>query len=210
MRKFFFLLLLLTGFLPTYSIDIHWDLEPLVIKNGVGNNTIYHVCYGSEGFMWFSTDKGISRYDGFRFRDYPLIMIIDSLSVPLHQAVKTLKEAPDGLYYALLYQGGMTCFDKEIEKYLPVRFDRPLKLKEIHDFCWYDGNLYLATSQGLFESHPIRKKEGKDDFVLCTLNPEPLIKGKVANLCTDGKTNLYFSVDREKVMHYDFVTKKSA
>lgn len=210
MRKFFFLLLLLTGFLPTYSIDIHWDLEPLVIKNGVGNNTIYHVCYGSEGFMWFSTDKGISRYDGFRFRDYPLIMSIDSLSVPLHQAVKTLKEAPDGLYYALLYQGGMTCFDKEIEKYLPVRFDRPLKLKEIHDFCWYDGNLYLATSQGLFESHPIRKKEGKDDFVLCTLNPEPLIKGKVANLCTDGKTNLYFSVDREKVMHYDFVTKKSA
>lgn len=210
MRKFFFLLLLLTGFLPTYSIDTHWDLEPLVIKNGVGNNTIYHVCYGSEGFMWFSTDKGISRYDGFRFRDYPLIMSIDSLSVPLHQAVKTLKEAPDGLYYALLYQGGMTCFDKEIEKFLPVRFDRPLKLKEIHDFCWYDGNLYLATSQGLFESRPIRKKEGKDDFVLCTLNPEPLIKGKVANLCTDGKTNLYFSVDREKVMHYDFVTKKSA
>lgn len=42
------------------------------------------------------------------------------------------------------------------------------------------------------------------------MNPEPLIKGKVANLCTDGKTNLYFSVDREKVMHYDFVTKKSA
>lgn len=210
MRKCFFLLLLLTGFLPTYSIDTHWDLEPQVIKNGVGNNTIYHVCYGSEGFMWFSTDKGISRYDGFRFRDYPLIMSIDSLSTPLHQAVKTLKEASDGLYYALLYQGGITCFDKEIEKFLPVRFDRPLKLKEIQDFCWNDGRLYLATSQGLFESHPIRKKEGKDDFVLCTLNPEPLIKGKVANLCTDGKTNLYFSVDREKVMHYDLITKSNS
>lgn len=57
MRKFFFLLLLLTVFLPSYSIDTHWDLEPQIIKNGVGNNTIYHVCYGSEGFMWFSTDK---------------------------------------------------------------------------------------------------------------------------------------------------------
>ena len=77
MRKFFFLLLLLTVFLPSYSIDTHWDLEPQIIKNGVGNNTIYHVCYGSEGFMWFSTDKGISRYDGFRFRDYPLIMSVD-------------------------------------------------------------------------------------------------------------------------------------
>ena len=210
MRKFFFLLLLLTVFLPSYSIDTHWDLEPQIIKNGVGNNTIYHVCYGSEGFMWFSTDKGISRYDGFRFRDYPLIMSIDSLSTPLHQAVKMLKEGSDGLFYALLYQGGITCFDKEIEQFLPVRFDRPLKLKEIQDFCWNDGNLYLATSQGLFESRPIRKKEGKDDFVYCILNPEPLIKGKITNLCTDGKTNLYFAVDREKVIHYDLVTKRSS
>ncbi|MCS2599098.1 hybrid sensor histidine kinase/response regulator transcription factor [Bacteroides thetaiotaomicron] len=210
MRKFFFLLLLLTVFLPSYSIDTHWDLEPQIIKNGVGNNTIYHVCYGSEGFMWFSTDKGISRYDGFRFRDYPLIMSIDSLSTPLHQAVKMLKEGSDGLFYALLYQGGITCFDKEIEQFLPVRFDRPLKLKEIQDFCWNDGNLYLATSQGVFESRPIRKKEGKDDFVYCILNPEPLIKGKITNLCTDGKTNLYFAVDREKVIHYDLVTKRSS
>lgn len=210
MRKFFFLLLLLTVFLPSYSIDTHWDLEPQIIKNGVGNNTIYHVCYGSEGFMWFSTDKGISRYDGFRFRDYPLIMSIDSLSTPLHQAVKMLKEGSDGLFYALLYQGGITCFDKEIEQFLPVRFDRPLKLKEIQDFCWNDGNLYLATSQGLFELRPIRKKEGKDDFVYCILNPEPLIKGKITNLCTDGKANLYFAVDRERVMHYDLVTKRSS
>ena len=210
MRKFFFLLLLLTVFLPSYSIDTHWDLEPQIIKNGVGNNTIYHVCYGSEGFMWFSTDKGISRYDGFRFRDYPLIMSIDSHSTPLHQAVKMLKEGSDGLFYALLYQGGITCFDKEIEQFLPVRFDRPLKLKEIQDFCWNDGNLYLATSQGLFELRPIRKKEGKDDFVYCILNPEPLIKGKITNLCTDGKTNLYFAVDREKVIHYDLVTKRSS
>lgn len=210
MRKFFFLLLLLTVFLPSYSIDTHWDLEPQIIKNGVGNNTIYHVCYGSEGFMWFSTDKGISRYDGFRFRDYPLIMSVDSLSTPLHQAVKTLKEGSDGLFYASLYQGGITCFDKEMEKFLPVRFDRPLKLKEIQDFCWNDGSLYLATSHGLFESRPIRKKEGKEDFVYCILNPEPLIKGKITNLCTDGKTNLYFAVDREKVIHYDLVTKRTS
>ena len=204
MRKFFFLLLLLTVFLPSYSIDTHWDLEPQIIKNGVGNNTIYHVCYGSEGFMWFSTDKGISRYDGFRFRDYPLIMSVDSLSTPLHQAVKTLKEGSDGLFYASLYQGGITCFDKEMEKFLPVRFDRSLKLKEIQDFCWNDGSLYLATSR------PIRKKEGKEDFVYCILNPEPLIKGKITNLCTDGKTNLYFAVDREKVIHYDLVTKRTS
>lgn len=156
-------------------------------QNGVSNNTIYNVCYGSDGFIWLSTDKGISRYDGFRFRDYPLIMSIDSLSTPLHQAVKILREGPDGLYYALLYQGGIACFDKGNEKFLPVRFDKTLKLKDVLDFYWNGGNLYLTTSQGLFESRVVRKTEGENDFVLCILNPEPLVRGKVAHLCSDGK-----------------------
>lgn len=210
MKEFFFLLLSLLSLLPVYSIDSHWDLEPVVIKNGVSNNTIYNVCYGSDGFIWLSTDKGISRYDGFRFRDYPLIMSIDSLSTPLHQAVKILREGPDGLYYALLYQGGIACFDKGNEKFLPVRFDKTLKLKDVLDFYWNGGNLYLTTSQGLFESRVVRKTEGENDFVLCILNPEPLVRGKVAHLCSDGKTNLYFSVNQGKVMHYDLVTKTAS
>ena len=57
MKEFFFLLLSLLSLLPVYSIDSHWDLEPVVIKNGVSNNTIYNVCYGSDGFIWLSTDR---------------------------------------------------------------------------------------------------------------------------------------------------------
>lgn len=210
MREFFFLLLIFYGLYPVYSLDAQWDLEPVVIKNGVSNNTIYDVCYGSDGFIWLSTDKGISRYDGFRFRDYPLIMSVDSLSTPLYQAVKALREAPSGLFYALMYQGGITCFDKVNESFLPVQLDKPFDLKQISDFCWNDGVMYLATSQGLFESHTIRKTKGKEHFVSCILNPEPLVKGKIANLCADGKTNLYFSIDGEKVIHYDLVAKKSS
>ena len=63
MKEFFFLLLSLLSLLPVYSIDSHWDLEPVVIKNGVSNNTIYNVCYGSDGFICLSTDKGISQPD---------------------------------------------------------------------------------------------------------------------------------------------------
>lgn len=208
MRKYFFLLLVVSGILSAYSINTHWNLEPIVIKN-IGNNTIYSVCYGSDGFMWLSTAKGVSRYDGFRFRDYPLIMNIDSLSTPLHQAVKKLREGPDGLYYVLLYQGGIACFDKDLGKFLPVHIDGALKLKDILDFYWKDGNLYLATLQGLFESRAVRKTERKNDYILCILNPAPLVKGKVENLCVDGESRLYFSIDRGKVMSYDFVTRKA-
>lgn len=210
MRKLFILLLVIWGILPVYSVDTHWDTEPVVIKNGVNNNTIYDVCTGSDGFMWLSTDMGISRYDGFRFRDYPLIMSIDSLTTPLHQPVQTLHEAPDGLYYALLFQGGISCFDKDKEKFLPVIFNHLLKQGDVLDLLWVDHDLYLATPQGLFEAKTLRKEGSKGEFISCIVHAQPLVKGKVDHLCTDGNTNLYFSVDGKKVMRYDLIERKAS
>ncbi len=209
----FFLLLLLSSFYPVcsaHSADTHWELTQTVIKNGLYNNTIYDLCYGSDDFVWLSTDKGLSRYDGFRFHDYPLIMSIDSLSTPLHQAVKTIHETPDGLFYALLYQGGIACFDKDAEKFLPVYFDKSFNPKEIHDLYWNESILYLATSQGLFESSAVRKTENGDDYIQCTLKETPLVKGSVDDICTDEETHLYFSVDRKKVMRLDLMNKRNS
>ncbi|WP_294479809.1 response regulator [uncultured Bacteroides sp.] len=210
MKKVCFLLLVLFCILPMYPIDTHWESEPIVIKNGLNNNTIYNVCYGSDGFIWLSTDMGITRYDGFRFRDYPLIMSVDSLSTPLNQPVKSICEAPDGLYYALLCQGGIACFDKENEKFLPFRFDRPLKMKDITGFCWNDETLYLATQQGLFEALVDRKEGNEGEYLFCIVKSTPIVKGKVDNICTDNKTNIYFSVNREKVMRYDLMSKQTS
>ena len=37
-----------------------------------------------------------------------------------------------------------------------------------------------------------------------------MVRGKVAHLCSDGKTNLYFSVNQRKVVHHDLVAKKTS
>lgn len=208
MRKLCFLLFMLLDVYSVFSMNTHWDSEPVVIKNGVSNNTIYNVCYGSDGFMWLSTDMGITRYDGFRFRDYPLILQTDTLTIPIHQPVRALRQGPDNLYYAAVFQGGISCFDKDKEVFLPVIFDRPMKQKEVLDFCWNDRELYLATEQGLFASNAVRKIGAEGEFVSCIIRSEPMVKGKIDNLCTDGKTNLYFSVDGKKVVCYDLVTGK--
>ena len=209
MNKVCFLLLLFCMF-PVTSVDANWDSEPVVIKNGVSNNTIYDIYYGSNGFIWLSTDMGISRYDGFRFRDYPLVMSVDSLSAPLNQPVKAFGEILGGLCYILLCQGGIVCFDKDKEKYLPFRFDRPIDQKSISGFCWNYGKLYLSTSQGLFECNVVRKEDGDQggEHMFCMVKPLPVVKGKITNLCTDDKTNLYFSVDGEKVMRYDLTSRQ--
>lgn len=210
MKKVCFLILLLFSICPIYPIDTNWNSDPIIIKNGVSNNTIYDVSCGSDGFIWLSTDMGITRYDGFRFRDYPLIMSMDSLTTPGFQPVKVIREGSDGLSYVLLGQGGIVGFDKNLEKYIPVRFDQPVVLKDITGFCWFGRILYLSTSQGLLECSVVRKDgDGEDDgYLLCSVKSVPLVKGMIADLCTDDKSNLFFSINRSKVMRYDLTTKQ--
>src|SRR5690606_36058941 len=45
-----------------------WSQSPLLfnydIKTGLPSNTVYYVMQDSNGFLWYGTDSGVSRYDG--------------------------------------------------------------------------------------------------------------------------------------------------
>lgn len=40
------------------------------ITHGLGDNSVYDVVQDSTGFMWFATNDGISKYDGFSWQNY--------------------------------------------------------------------------------------------------------------------------------------------
>lgn len=42
--------------------------EPITINNGLPHNTIYRVLQDKKGFMWFGTQRGLIRYDGYECR----------------------------------------------------------------------------------------------------------------------------------------------
>ena len=67
--KIIAILLLTTGFIqqawsqyPSYR---HFD-----DKDGLPANAIYDVRQDERGYMWFATEKGMCRYDGYQFRTY--------------------------------------------------------------------------------------------------------------------------------------------
>ena len=92
---------------------------PVAMKNGLDNNTVYAIHHEGDGFVWLATDMGISRYDGFRIRNFPLILCRDSGLLPFVScAVTSISQSPDGLLYLQLLQGGIACFDPQKEEYL--------------------------------------------------------------------------------------------
>ena len=51
-----------------------WAKQPLLrhytIRDGLASNVVYDVFQDSKGFIWFSTDQGVSRFDGTTFRNF--------------------------------------------------------------------------------------------------------------------------------------------
>lgn len=39
-------------------------------KDGLAGSTVYDMCQDKDGFMWFATESGLSRYDGTRFVNF--------------------------------------------------------------------------------------------------------------------------------------------
>ncbi len=67
-RLFILLLVLLTGQLMGQQATAAFQF--LNSEDGLSQNHVFHIMQDAEGFMWFSTMGGLSRFDGFTFNNY--------------------------------------------------------------------------------------------------------------------------------------------
>ena len=44
--------------------------EYLSTEDGLSHNTVLSIYQDKEGFMWFGTDDGLNKYDGYTFQSY--------------------------------------------------------------------------------------------------------------------------------------------
>lgn len=66
---FVFMLFLQLNFLiPSDYVPTQLRLKKLSIKNGLSQSTITNIIQDARGFIWFGTQDGINRYDGYEFK----------------------------------------------------------------------------------------------------------------------------------------------
>ncbi len=65
--KSFLLLLLLSIFTATYAQN---GYNSITSQNGLASNIVHHVFKDYQGYLWFSTEAGVNRYDGHQFLHY--------------------------------------------------------------------------------------------------------------------------------------------
>jgi len=94
----------------------------LTRKDGLSNNNVKNVFKDSKGFMWFSSQIGISRYDGYEFKVYKFIPD-DSTSISGNIAFCNFIEDHQGNIWIGTSKRGLNKYNPATDKFTWFMYD---------------------------------------------------------------------------------------
>jgi len=170
------------------------NFEVMGTAQGLPHDSVYGFAQDSRGFLWIATFGGLSRYDGYRLRNYTH----DShnpASLPDNNIRLLLPRANGGLWIATGNAGVIT-YDPDTDSFHPLP-NLPASLKSSHVFCIADdgqGGLWWGSQLGLVhyqaQSGMYRiygKASGKDS--------SGFSEGSVFSVLQDREGNLWVGGD---------------
>jgi two-component sensor histidine kinase len=136
----------------------------LTEDDGLPDNEIYDGIEDSKGFLWFSTNGGLVKYNGRRFKPYT------------HPSQRNKSYNILGLdKNNVLWVGnfGGQLFFLWQDSLVELTALNPFKFANTLTFCFdKDNNIYLSSSQGFYKGKPIHKANEKPQYVIEQISNE--------------------------------------
>ncbi|MCW3807105.1 hybrid sensor histidine kinase/response regulator [Plebeiibacterium marinum] len=150
-QNIIFLLLIALSFV-IHAQNNAVKFEHIKAKHGLSHNRIFDIVKDAEGYMWFATLNGLSRYDGYTFKKFKH-QINDSSSIS-ENFIETLFIDRDNNLWAGTNFKGLNKFLPDKEEF--IRYDNdpnnPYSLADgsVHSINQLnDGTLIIGTNNGL-------------------------------------------------------------
>ena len=172
------------------SSGAQWaPVDPMVrsitMDNGLPSNAVRSVVQGSEGYMWFGTDNGLCRFDGYDVKTYynPFTTV--------DQFVSALTACEEGLLVGCNNGAYLFCNATDRFQKLSDKITAPVLNFSLDG----DHNVWISTSgQGVFRynrtthelhQYPMKNIQGKVQNTLVDAN------NQVWMLCNQGEASIY-------------------
>lgn len=158
MKHFVIFLLFLSYSIHCCHAFFDRDMHVLNMQNGLADNTVLSIYKDRDGFMWFGTTNGLSRYDGRNIKNFT----IPNQSLNITE-IKELTPSCLGI----LVNGVLHCFDRRTEKFIPIVVDSKANkelwvssiLPDHMNNCW-------IISGGDLIQYQVREAENKEGQVV--------------------------------------------
>lgn len=126
------------------------SFDHISLDQGLSQATVYCILQDSKGFMWFGTQDGLNKYDGYAFKVYRTED--DNPKSLSHIYINTLFEDSEGMLWIGTNGGGLNKFDPVTEtftRYVHIAEERPVPGGDFVNAVFEDrsGTLWVGVWQ---------------------------------------------------------------
>jgi ligand-binding sensor domain-containing protein len=191
-------LLFANGGLAQEYNNINYDVE-----DGLAGSTVYAMCQDKDGFLWFATEAGVSRFDGTHFKNFSTA---DGLP---ETEILTLYADSYGRVWMAPFKSTLCYYqDGKIHNQDNDSLLKKMKVKNVvYAFTEDPGNhnITIVTAAKIFTLNPASYAVSEIDFHVSSsmvrLGPNPFGKGIILATndtiytLVDGKKNTWFATN---------------
>ncbi len=152
-QYFLFILFLLTGiFNSVFAQNKQFNFTHLFSEQGLSQNTVHSILQDKRGFMWFATEDGLDRYDGYNFKVYKNNpQVSTSIS---DNFIWTIYQDKTGILWVGTNNGGLSRYDESTDSFISYKNNpadtNSLTFNNVRTIMEDRfGNLWVGTENGL-------------------------------------------------------------
>jgi len=171
--------------------------EHISLAQGLSQSSVRCILQDSKGFMWFGTEDGLNRYDGYNFKVFRKDpQNANSLS---DNSVRFIYEDRSDVLWIGTKGGGLNKFDREQQKFTPYKSNSNNPNSLSHNNVWsiYEdrsGALWIGTLGGLNRLVPSENEGSPPTFIHYKThpdNPNSLSSSRVLSIYEDRSEILW-------------------
>jgi len=138
-------LLLLTAILCNPAVaEEYYHFQHLGVEHGLSQSSVYNIFQDSDGYLWFGTQNGVNKYDGYEFKTYKNeVNNPASLSDGFIQDINEDKNRNIWIGTS----NGLNCIDHasgKITRFYPKAIDASITSNSISHFLRQNGDTLFA------------------------------------------------------------------
>jgi PAS domain S-box-containing protein len=157
----------------------HLQFKHLTTDNGLSQSWVRCIMQDKYGFIWFGTEDGLNRYDGYNFHIYKN-NTRDKYSISSSSIRTILEDSRGNLWIGTRL--GLNLYDRKNDRF--IRYPRWAE-----QIIWSiaeekDNNLWIGTDDGLY------RFDLKNDSVYI-YSPGPVLRSDTSRLISGGITTIF-------------------
>lgn len=140
------------------------DVHLLTMQDGLADNTVSSIYKDKDGFMWFGTNNGLSRYDGKTIKNFG--------AERAYMNVAEIMEI-SGHCLGVVADGALLCFDRKAERFIPVTLaSDSSRIQARRLLPADDGSFWVLHRERLMLYRPTEIKDAQGRLMSIVAKPE--------------------------------------